>query len=95
MNWKLIREAIKTSLIQHFEADFLWKVSLKILNSGLILINLENFQPCRGNFCCMQFYFANSLNPDQAWCFAKPESGSKLIDSVMVFLKDIFFEKSI
>ena len=26
-----------TSLIQHFEADFLWKVSLKILNSGLIL----------------------------------------------------------
>ena len=25
------------SPIQHFEADFLWKVSLKILNSGLIL----------------------------------------------------------
>ena len=25
------------SLIQHFEADFLWKVSFKILNSGLIL----------------------------------------------------------
>ena len=25
------------SLIQHFEADFLWKVSLKILNSGTIL----------------------------------------------------------
>ena len=25
------------SLIQHFEADFLWKVSLKILNAGLIL----------------------------------------------------------
>ena len=24
------------SLIQHFEADFLWKVSLKILNSGII-----------------------------------------------------------
>ena len=23
-------------LIQHFEADFLWKVSLKILNSGII-----------------------------------------------------------
>ena len=35
--WKLIREAIIISLIQHFEADFLWKVSLKILNSGLIL----------------------------------------------------------
>ena len=25
------------STIQHFEADFLWKVSLKILNSGIIL----------------------------------------------------------
>ena len=25
------------SLIQQFEADFLWKVSLKILNSGIIL----------------------------------------------------------
>ena len=25
------------SLIQHFVADFLWKVSLKILNSGIIL----------------------------------------------------------
>ena len=25
------------SLIQHFEADFLWNVSLKILNSGVIL----------------------------------------------------------
>ena len=25
------------SLIQHFEADFLWKVSLKILNSGIIV----------------------------------------------------------
>ena len=26
-----------TSLIQHFEANFMWKVSLKILNSGIIL----------------------------------------------------------
>ena len=25
------------SLIQHFEADFLWKVSLKMLNSDIIL----------------------------------------------------------
>ena len=32
-----IREAIIISLIQHFKADFLWKVSLKILNSGIIL----------------------------------------------------------
>ena len=35
--WKLIKEAIIISLIQHFEAGFPWKVSLKILNSGLIL----------------------------------------------------------
>ena len=31
------------SLIQHFEADFLSKVSLKILNSRN---NPENFHPC-------------------------------------------------
>ena len=36
-NLRLIGEANLISLIQHFEADFLWKVSLKILNSGLIL----------------------------------------------------------
>ena len=35
--WKLIREAIIICLIQHFEADFLWKVSLKILDSGIVL----------------------------------------------------------
>ena len=45
---KQIKEAIETCLIQHFEADFLWKVSLqkvslKILNSGIIL---KNFYPC-------------------------------------------------
>ena len=34
---KLIREAIIISPNQDFEADFQWKVSLKILNSGLIL----------------------------------------------------------
>ena len=26
-----------SSIIQYFEADFLWKVSLKIMNSGIIL----------------------------------------------------------
>ena len=31
------RSYIIISLIQDFEADFLWKVSLKILNLGLIL----------------------------------------------------------
>ena len=37
ITWKLIRGSIKTCLFQHFEADFLWKVSLITLNSGLIL----------------------------------------------------------
>ena len=32
-----IREPIIICWIQHFEADFLWKVSLQILNSGIIL----------------------------------------------------------
>ena len=40
INLKQITEAIIISLILHFEADFLWKVSLKILNSGLILKSL-------------------------------------------------------
>ena len=31
------REAIIIGLILHFKADFPWKVSLKILNSGIIL----------------------------------------------------------
>ena len=34
---KLNQKAIVTDLIQHFEADFHWKVSLKIMNSGIIL----------------------------------------------------------
>ena len=37
--WSLIIFSLYSvvSLIQYFEADFLWKVSLKILNSGIIL----------------------------------------------------------
>ena len=34
---KLLKEDIIIGLIQQFEADYLWKVSLKILNSGRIL----------------------------------------------------------
>ena len=49
---KPIKEAIIISLIQHFEADFLWKVNLKILNSGLILKTfthgLRGFQYTKG-----------------------------------------------
>ena len=36
-NQKLNHAICNELFIQHFEADFLWKVSLKILNSGLIL----------------------------------------------------------
>ena len=34
---KKIRKATIICLIQYFEAGFLWKVSLKILNSGINL----------------------------------------------------------
>ena len=53
-----IREAIVNGLIQDFEADFLWKVSLKILNSGTILktfihvITLWFFKAKPGYECC-------------------------------------------
>ena len=36
-NYGKIREATIICLIQYFEAGFLWNVSLKILNSGIIL----------------------------------------------------------
>ena len=36
------KEATIICQIQHFEADFLWKVSLKILNSGIILKTFTN-----------------------------------------------------
>ena len=36
---KLLQSAYK---IQNFEADFLWKDSLKILNSGIILKTVTN-----------------------------------------------------
>ena len=42
MNFKLIKDALIICLIQYFEADFLWKVSLKILNSGIILKTLDH-----------------------------------------------------
>ena len=35
--WSPVIKLVIISLIQYFEADFLWKVSLKILNSGIIL----------------------------------------------------------
>ena len=43
--WLVCIKAIIICLIQHFEADFLWKVSLKIQNP-------ENFHPCRVGLVC-------------------------------------------
>ena len=40
-----LKEAMKICLIQDFEADFLWKVSLKILNSGIILKTFTHALP--------------------------------------------------
>ena len=37
INLNHIKEVIRICLIQDIEADFLWKVSLKILNSGIIM----------------------------------------------------------
>ena len=42
ININHIKEAIRICLIQDFEADFLWKVSLKILNSGIILKTFQH-----------------------------------------------------
>ena len=60
------------SLIQHFEADFLWKVSIKILNSGIILktstqrvytVSLPEDQSCCYDFLSMkQFNFCSSFS---------------------------------
>ena len=40
------------SLIQDFEADFLWKVNLKILNSGIILKTFTHKVQHKKTFQC-------------------------------------------
>ena len=47
------------SLIQHFEADFLWKVSLKILNSEIIL---KTFTHVYVYSICSEYCFAHLWN---------------------------------
>ena len=47
-----------------------------------------NSFPTSDDFCRLVITFANSLDPDQA-----PSSGSKLFDTLKVFLKVFFFEK--
>ena len=47
------------SLIQHFEADFLWKVSLKILNSGIILKTFTHEDMILKKYTMYMFTFCN------------------------------------
>ena len=74
---------MKVLPIQHFEAEFLWKVSLKILNSGIILKTFTNayivmfsemaIGTKTTGLCHLLITFANSLDPDQARHFVGPD----------------------
>ena len=59
----LNRLKIKIAQIQHFEADFLWKVSLKILNSGIILKTLTHVIICRIQYFGADYHL-KILNPE-------------------------------
>ena len=62
-----MRDAIIICLIQHFEADFLWKVSLKILNLGIILKTFTHETSMMGTFYVKdetpQILLAKTLRP--------------------------------
>ena len=60
---------------------------LRILKFGTIHNLRLNSFPASGNFYCLLITFGNSLDPDQK-CWAW--SGSKLFDTLMVFLKDFY-----
>ena len=77
MNWKYIREVIKISLIQDFEADFLWKVSLKILNSRIILKTFTHA-------VSLEDRNTSQIHSDSI------QTGMRLIESVFEF-RSIFF----
>ena len=49
------------SLIQDFEADFLWKVGLKILKSGIILKAFTHGLVLKSH-ALAQIYFCQSVN---------------------------------
>ena len=123
------------SLIQDFEADFLWKVSLKILNSVIILKNFthadKELSICTGTPKHLKFpkfilklkqrgsFWTTHLTRRMRWLLnsfckwrhllsvgnlykqfgprsgptkCRSWSGSKLFDTLIVFLKQ-FFEK--
>ena len=85
------------SLIQEFEADFLWKVSLIILNSGMILktfthaeVNLIfSFKLSLLTDSGKQFYYRreyNSIGPDRQYCFFSVKLNFFSYPSILTFV---------
>ena len=62
-------------LIQHFEADFLWKVSLKILNSGIILKTFTHVNP--------YLPFLKTLQIQIRWLLKKPSDQDPHLSTLM------------
>ena len=86
-------KTIIISLTQYFEADFLWKVSFKIMNSGLILKTVTHVL-ASGYFYHLLITFSKSFNPDQAPIELPSWSRSKQFATLIDYLKE-FFEKLI
>ena len=62
---KITREAITICLFQYFENNFLWKVSLKILNSGKILKTFTHeslTKPIKWPVCQLKTQFSLGIN---------------------------------
>ena len=51
-----------------------------------------------GDYCCLLIAFANSLDPDQAGHFVRPDLGPNCFDTVIVSLKfvlnNFFFQRN-
>ena len=62
------------SLFQDFEADFLWKASLKILNSGIIL---KPFTHARPDSPVMLNILCTTFLPNSYFCFNMQHSSCK------------------
>ena len=81
------RKNNKTTSICHL-LKFLPRV-LSVKGKHILLITLQqilsvNSFSASGHFCRLLITFSNSLDPDHA------RSGSKLFDTLMIFLKDCF-----
>ena len=68
------------SLIQHFEADYLWKVSLKILNSGIILRAFTHETLKKYLFCPLLLPLSwHKLQPFLICLPSSPDRGLQLV----------------